>query len=745
RGGPPKKKKNRQSPMTGKIFREAMRTLIKKSPHYNVFGKSVVTVRSKREEEEEKEEETVYEKESVKECYEWVDMVRERQESVEKRKKREGITVADPYSCQLIRKFLIDHWIIVSAQENHIAMAQSITVNSVISTSEMSRDESIESICGNPYRRETTMIPYVLIDNVLDSWKGQEMELIHELYALLSMCTCRNHHTYRLRLVPFQECFEFYRSKQILGRGGYGSVRLVKHKAETTSVYACKILNKSKLTDVRDIMRGYREILMLRSLNHENVVTFLDSFENAHEIRIILQYLPGGDLLHVIVQLARQTRDSMQRLDVDPAVEPSNRRVLSMSDSDSDSDSGSITNSNPNSSIKGALSPPKRDANSSLSGSHFSQYFRECHCAAFFTQILCALEYIHDRGIVHSDIKPGNILFESVAFGAKLKLIDFGLAQQMSLTVDSNKTVQWQKVKGYRGTPIFMAPEAHRMESYGTAVDMWSAGCVLYILLFGVPPFKFVDFHQIAVDVMQFNINKKLQQDPIFKEVSAEGIDLLKKLMQRDPSRRITASQALLHPFITKTPTQTLSKVRRNRLRMTHCQAKLRAGIKIICMAVRLKELMEDYKRQFEAEVLDSIPSNDFSVAPEDLESFANRSPTNANKNASLPSIVWDEAASVSREDISLTQLLETRSPYLKKKRVAPSFHSFFFKKKNCLVIYNVFHRNKRMFVPMSSVFVNEKEIAKKQQPKKYQDDETITDVATKIIDELIGTVARPN
>jgi serine/threonine protein kinase len=92
-----------------------------------------------------------------------------------------------------------------------------------------------------------------------------------------------------------------------------------------------------------------------------------------------------------------------------------------------------------------------------------------------------ALQYLHDMEVVHRDIKPENVLYAKPSPDETIKLADFGLARMIS-TTDMMKTAC--------GTPGYVAPEILKNKGYSSgAVDMWSTGVILYILLCGFPPF----------------------------------------------------------------------------------------------------------------------------------------------------------------------------------------------------------------------------------------------------------------
>ena len=93
----------------------------------------------------------------------------------------------------------------------------------------------------------------------------------------------------------------------------------------------------------------------------------------------------------------------------------------------------------------------------------------------FFIQICLALEVIHDKGIVHSDLKPSNLMMTGSGYG--VKLTDFGISQNMAPGYNISTTGA--------GTLPYMSPEVLKGESYNSKTDVWSLGCILYELVVG--------------------------------------------------------------------------------------------------------------------------------------------------------------------------------------------------------------------------------------------------------------------
>ncbi|XP_058204860.1 CDPK-related kinase 1-like isoform X2 [Rhododendron vialii] len=152
-------------------------------------------------------------------------------------------------------------------------------------------------------------------------------------------------------------------------------------------------------------------------------------------------------------------------------------------------------------------------------------------------QILSVVSYCHLQGVVHRDLKPENFLFTSKDEHSPLKAIDFGLSDYVKPDERLNDIV---------GSAYYVAPEVlHR--SYGPEADMWSIGVIAYILLCGSRPFWARSESGIFRAV--------LKAEPSFDEapwpsLSSEAVDFVKRLLNKDYRKRLTASQALSHPWL---------------------------------------------------------------------------------------------------------------------------------------------------------------------------------------------------
>ncbi|TYI99783.1 hypothetical protein E1A91_A13G041400v1 [Gossypium mustelinum] len=163
--------------------------------------------------------------------------------------------------------------------------------------------------------------------------------------------------------------------------------------------------------------------------------------------------------------------------------------------------------------------------------------YSEDDAKTVMVQILNVVAFCHLQGVVHRDLKPENFLYTSKEENSQLKAIDFGLSDFVRPDERLNDIV---------GSAYYVAPEVlHR--SYGTEADVWSIGVIAYILLCGSRPFWARTESGIFRAV--------LKADPTFNEVpwpslSSEAKDFVKRLLNKDPRKRMTAAQALCHPWI---------------------------------------------------------------------------------------------------------------------------------------------------------------------------------------------------
>ena len=158
--------------------------------------------------------------------------------------------------------------------------------------------------------------------------------------------------------------------------------------------------------------------------------------------------------------------------------------------------------------------------------------FDEQRAFDYFIQMVNAVYYLHQNNIIHRDIKPENILLGKKGL---LKLCDFGWAKELNL---ENRST-------FCGTVEYMAPEIVGSENYDYSVDIWSLGILLYELLFGHSPFKAKNMKSVILNIKS--------HDFIFdKPISHECKDLIRKILNSNPQKRLKLKDILEHPFVKK-------------------------------------------------------------------------------------------------------------------------------------------------------------------------------------------------
>jgi hypothetical protein len=211
-------------------------------------------------------------------------------------------------------------------------------------------------------------------------------------------------------VIGYSELKDHYELGLPLGKGKFGLVREATHKQSGEKV-AVKIIKKAKLS-IEKLALAKREIEIMKVCQHLNIISLLDTFENADYIYIVLELLRGGDLYEYL-----------------------ERREFKV--------------------------PESRARN-------------------IIHSLATALFYLHSYGIVHRDIKLENIIMTEDTEQAEVKLVDFGLSKMIGPS---------EACKEPFGTIGYAAPEILKGEPYDKAIDIWSLGIVLYIMLTGQMPF----------------------------------------------------------------------------------------------------------------------------------------------------------------------------------------------------------------------------------------------------------------
>uniref|UniRef100_A0A6Q2XC75 Serine/threonine-protein kinase PLK n=1 Tax=Esox lucius TaxID=8010 RepID=A0A6Q2XC75_ESOLU len=152
----------------------------------------------------------------------------------------------------------------------------------------------------------------------------------------------------------------------------------------------------------------------------------------------------------------------------------------------------------------------------------------------YLRQIISGLKYLHNRGILHRDLKLGNFFVND---NMELRLGDFGLAAKLETVEQRKKTIC--------GTPNYLAPEVLNRQGHGMESDVWSLGCVIYTLMCGNPPFETLDLKETYKCIKEVKYNLPSTLSPAAQK-------LISGILQKNPSDRLTLDQILNHQFFTK-------------------------------------------------------------------------------------------------------------------------------------------------------------------------------------------------
>ncbi|KAK9538713.1 hypothetical protein VZT92_003865 [Zoarces viviparus] len=264
----------------------------------------------------------------------------------------------------------------------------------------------------------------------------------------------------------------YYEMEEELGSGQFAIVRKCKEK--TTSIeYAAKFIKKRRLSSSR---RGVsreeieREVNILREIQHSNIITLHDIFENKADVILILELVSGGELFDFLAEKESLTEEEATQ---------------------------------------------------------------------FLKQILDGVQYLHSKRIAHFDLKPENImLLDKNVPNPRIKLIDFGIAHQIKAG---------NEFKNIFGTPEFVAPEIVNYEPLGLEADMWSIGVITYILLSGASPFLGETKQETLTNISAVNYDF---DEEYFSNTSELAKDFIRRLLVKDPKKRMTIDDSLEHPWI---------------------------------------------------------------------------------------------------------------------------------------------------------------------------------------------------
>mmetsp|Transcript_30127 Transcript_30127/g.56906 ORF Transcript_30127/g.56906 Transcript_30127/m.56906 type:complete len:386 (+) Transcript_30127:242-1399(+) len=165
--------------------------------------------------------------------------------------------------------------------------------------------------------------------------------------------------------------------------------------------------------------------------------------------------------------------------------------------------------------------------------------FTEDDAARIMYQILDAVSYMHKRGVVHRDLKPENLLFETASEDSPINIIDFGLSRKHREGLEPLMST-------VVGTPYYIAPEVLKRK-YDKSCDLWSVGVIAYTMLCGYPPFNGANNSDVHAAVRR---GRYRFPSADWAGTSREARDFIRRLLQKDPRKRMNVEQALNHPWI---------------------------------------------------------------------------------------------------------------------------------------------------------------------------------------------------
>ncbi|KAK4480882.1 hypothetical protein RD792_011734 [Penstemon davidsonii] len=209
-------------------------------------------------------------------------------------------------------------------------------------------------------------------------------------------------------------------------------------------------------------------------------------------------------------------------------------------------------------------------------------HYTEKKAAELARLIVSVVEACHSLGVMHRDLKPENFLFVDEQEDSPLRTIDFGLSVFFRPGETFNDVV---------GSPYYVAPEVLR-KHYGVECDVWSAGVIIYILLSGVPPFWDETEQGIFEQVLRGELDFVSEPWP---SISESAKDLVRKMLVRDPKKRLTAHQVLCHPWVQvggEAPDKPLDSAVITRLKQFSAMNKLKKiAIRVIAESLSEEEI----------------------------------------------------------------------------------------------------------------------------------------------------------
>lgn len=315
------------------------------------------------------------------------------------------------------------------------------------------------------------------------------------------------------------------RASCVLYSGAFSAVKLATNR-KTGEKCAVKMVNKKHPEFTKESLVQECGFMQLVG-KHKNIIEFKALYETSSTFDIVLEYMCGGELFDIIIKKVE---------------------------------------------LNEASEDPKP--------------YSEMEVAAIMVQLVSAVKHCHDNGIVHRDLKPENLLASEDGSddpNAPIKLADFGLA---ALCKPGEKTL-----KDPCGTPDYVAPEVITKPyvGYGTEVDIWSMGVIMYILVCGYPPFYGDDQQDILAMVKAGEIDFPVEE---WGNVSVECKELIMKMCSKDSAKRPTCEELMQEPWLTGAASADALEGATKRLKKWNAKRKFKAAIRGLVVGQRLASVM---------------------------------------------------------------------------------------------------------------------------------------------------------
>lgn len=286
-----------------------------------------------------------------------------------------------------------------------------------------------------------------------------------------------------------------YAHFKFIGKGSFSTIASAIHK-ETNREVAIKIFEKAGKHTAREYQNAQRESLLMTSFDHPFIIETFEVIESNKFFYIVMEIVKGGTLLDFI-------RSRSARL-------------------------ASDCKSGKNKSSSFQLTP------------EYEQTVNQ-----IFIQMISAIKYLHDKKIVHRDLKLENfLLLESQI----VKLIDFGFAKQMNyFSVIDNVDEMQSGHQTFCGSVSYAAPELFLRKQYTEKVDIWSLGVILYTMVCCKYPFC----NESVSKTIDMIINNSYEPP---SHGSPNLLDFLSHLLEKDPAKRYSVNDMISHPWISESP-----------------------------------------------------------------------------------------------------------------------------------------------------------------------------------------------